>query len=133
MALLARAALPDTTVRSGTIDYRLQRNRLLNDIQAGTTSTNDVCDAHPELLRVAKNAAEPLGETCPICAAKQLRVVGYVFGPRLGASGKCVLNGAELLRITQRQGVFNIFEVEVCPDCGWNYRLRSYRIETPAG
>ncbi len=130
MVSLASAVLPDTTARSGTIDYRLQRKRVLDDIQAGNVSTDDVCDAHPELLRVAKNAAAEVGEVCPICEIGVLRVVGYAFGTRLSNGGKCVLNGTDLRKITQREGVFNIYEIEVCPDCGWNYRLRSYRIET---
>lgn len=130
MASLASTVLADTSVRSATIDYRLQRRRVLADYAAGTTSISKLCDAHPELLRVAKNAAVPLEENCPICPTGNLRVVGYIFGPHLGPAGRCVLSAAELRRYTQRPGIFNAYEVEVCPDCGWNHLLRRYRIET---
>ncbi len=132
MALLPSAAVSGTTMRTGTIDYRLERSRVLDEIRSGDVSINAVCDAHPELLRVAKNVAAPTDESCPICETGELRLVGYVFGPRLGSGGKCVVNEAELGQITQQRGEFNVYEVEVCADCGWNYRLRSYRIETPA-
>ncbi|HCB33921.1 MAG TPA: hypothetical protein DEP66_00455 [Acidimicrobiaceae bacterium] len=132
MAPQTGAAFADTSARSATIDYRLRRRRLLNDIRAGVVSATDACDAHPELLRVARNAAAPLDEPCPICDDGELRMVGYVFGPRLGGGGKCVVSDAELARLAQRRGSFQTYEMEVCPDCGWNHLLRRYRIGADA-
>lgn len=110
----------------GSVDYRLRRRRLLADVEAGLISRADVCDAHPDLLRAARNAAPPLGRACPLCPDGDLRIVGYVFGPRLGSGGKCVLSDAELQRLAQRNGNFLTYEVEVCPKCGWNHLIRRY-------
>ena len=110
----------------GSVDYRLRRRRLLADLQAGTISRSEACDAHPDLLRAARNVAPPLGRDCPLCPDGDLRIVGYVFGPRLGSGGKCVVSDAELQRLSQRNGNFVAYEVEVCPKCGWNHLIRRY-------
>jgi len=108
------------------VDYRLQRRRLLADIEAGLVDRSEVCDIHPELLRVARNAATPIGRECPLCEEGDLRLVAYVFGPRLGGGGKCVVNDDELQRLARRRGEFVSYEVEVCPECGWNHLVRRY-------
>ncbi|WP_428115880.1 DUF5318 family protein [Candidatus Poriferisodalis sp.] len=110
----------------GSVDYRLRRRRLLADVEAGTVSRSEACDAHPDLIRAARNAAPPLGRDCPLCPDGDLRIVGYVFGPRLGSGGKCVVSDAELQRLAQRNGNFVAYEVEVCPKCGWNHLIRRY-------
>ncbi len=110
----------------GAVDYRLQRRRLLSDIEAGLIAPSEACDIHPELLRVARNAAMPIGRECPLCDERHLRLVAYVFGPRLGAGGKCVVNDDELQRLARRSGEFVAYEVEVCPECGWNHLVRRY-------
>ena len=112
----------------GSVDYRLKRRRLLADVEAGVVSRAEACDAHPELLRAARNAAPPLGRSCPLCPDGELRIVGYVFGPRMGSGGKCVLSDAELQRVARRRGNFVAYELEVCPDCGWNHLIRRYPI-----
>jgi len=119
----------DLTRGSGEVDYRLQRRRLLSDIDRGLVDRAEACDIHPELLRVARNAAPKSGEDCPLCFTEDIRLVAYVFGPRLGAGGKCVISDAELQRISQRQGKFVSYEVEVCASCGWNHLLRRYPLE----
>jgi hypothetical protein len=111
---------------SGEVDYRLQRRRLLSDIDTGLVDRAEACDIHPELLRVARNAAPKTGEDCPLCRRADIRIVAYVFGPRLGAGGKCVISDDELQRISRRQGKFVSYEVEVCASCGWNHLLRRY-------
>ena len=110
----------------GSVDYRLRRRRLLADVEAGVISRAEACDAHPDLLRAARNAAPPLGRSCPLCPDGDLRIVGYVFGPRMGSGGKCVLSDVELQRVAQRNGSFVAYEVEVCPKCGWNHLIRRY-------
>ena len=116
----------DLVKGSGEVDYRLQRRRLLSDIESGLVDRAEACDIHPELLRVARNAAPKTGEDCPLCLKADIRVVAYVFGPRLGAGGKCVISDDELQRISRRQGAFVSYEVEVCASCGWNHLLRRY-------
>ena len=119
----------DLTRGSGEVDYRLQRRRLLSDIDRGLIDRAEACDIHPELLRVARNAAPKSGENCPLCLKEDIRLVAYVFGPRLGAGGKCVISDEELQRISRRQGKFVSYEVEVCASCGWNHLLRRYPLE----
>jgi len=119
----------DLTRGSGEVDYRLQRRRLLSDIDRGLVDRAEACDIHPELLRVARNAAPKSGQDCPLCFKEDIRLVAYVFGPRLGAGGKCVISDEELQRISRRQGKFVSYEVEVCASCGWNHLLRRYPLE----
>ena len=81
------------------IDYRLQRRRLLRDIERGVVDREEACEIHPELLRVARNAAPTINELCPLCNDQELRIVAYVFGPRLGPGGKCVISDEELQKL----------------------------------
>jgi hypothetical protein len=113
-------------VGHGAVDYRLQRMRLIADVEAGMVARSEVCDAHPELLRVARNVAPPTSDDCPICDKPGLRMVCYVFGPRLGGGGKCVTSLEERQRLARRRGDFACYDVEICPDCGWNHLLRRY-------
>jgi len=119
-------ASEDAEAAFGEVDYRLQRRRLLRDIAYGIVDRDEACEIHPELLRVARSAAPHTGGSCPLCNEDELRLVAYVFGPRLGPGGKCVVSDHELQRIARRQGHFVSYEVEVCAKCGWNYLLRRY-------
>ena len=110
----------------GEVDYRLQRRRLLRDIARGVADRGEACEAPPELIRVARTAAPRMEERCPLCAENELRLVAFVFGPRLGPGGRCVVSDEELQRIARRQGDFVSYEVEVCAKCGWNHLLRRY-------
>jgi len=111
------------------IDYRLQRRRLLRDIERGVVDREEACEIHPELLRVARNAAPTINELCPLCNDQELRIVAYVFGPRLGPGGKCVISDEELQKIARRKGIFISYEVEVCTACGWNHLRRRYPLD----
>jgi hypothetical protein len=51
---------------------------------------HQVCDAHPELLRAARGIGRETTTECPICEDDLLVHVTYVFGPRMGPSGRCV-------------------------------------------
>ena len=51
----------------GEIDYRLARNMVVSEFRKGRLSRLDVCDAHPELLRAARNVGEPAIQDCPVC------------------------------------------------------------------
>lgn len=119
-------ASEDAEACFGEIDYRLQRRRLLRDVARGIAGRDEACEIHPELLRVARNAAPLMGDSCPLCNENELRLVAYVFGPRLGPGGKCVVSDHELQRIALRQGHFVSYEIEVCAKCGWNHLLRQY-------
>jgi hypothetical protein len=110
----------------GQIDYRLARNSIIKEFRRGRLSKLDVCDAHPELLRAARNVGAPVGEDCPICEAATLVQVSYAFGPHLPPSGQCFTDAAELARLTRRAGQVACYVVEVCADCSWNHLTRTY-------
>ena len=59
----------DATAEEARVEYRLVRNSVVRDVQRGRVLQTDVCDAHPELLRAARNVGKPSGEECPICEA----------------------------------------------------------------
>ena len=109
----------------GTIDYRLAREAVVKGFRVGEFDRSDICDAHPELRRAAKECSESGGEKCPICEQDELRLVRYVFGPRLPKHGRCVTSAAELARLSRRRGDFTCYIVEVCPSCAWNHLRQS--------
>jgi Family of unknown function (DUF5318) len=113
----------------GRVEYRLARNAVLSEFRKGRLSRLDVCDAHPELLRAARNVGVTLTEDCPICEQASLVHVTYVFGARLPAHGRCVSTPDELAKLCRRADEVACFVVEVCPGCAWNHLARMY----PAG
>jgi hypothetical protein len=114
----------------GEIDYRLARLALISEYEAGNLARHDVCDAHPELIRAAREVGEPTEDVCPICEEADLVLVRYVFGPRLPAHGRCITKPAELARIAQRKGNFTVYSVEACPACAFNHLRRSYPLKS---
>jgi hypothetical protein len=65
------------------IDYTLAKRAILRDTQAGLQSVNDLCDAHPELMRAAKYVGEPTRVDCPLCGKDKLVLLAYVYGDAL--------------------------------------------------
>jgi len=110
----------------GQIDYRLARRALISEFRKGRLARHEVCDAHPELRRAARECSEATDERCPICEDADLVLVSYVFGPRLPAHGRCVTSRAELRRLAGRSGELACYVVEVCPACDWNHLARSF-------
>src|SRR3954463_380890 len=84
------------------VDPRLARRHLINEYRRGRLRQDQVCDAHPELIRAAKNVGDPTKVRCPICEESNLTLVTYVFGPRLPAHGRCVSDKRELSQLHQR-------------------------------
>jgi hypothetical protein len=113
----------------GRVEYRLARNAVVKEFRKGRLSRLDVCDAHPELLRAARNVGVELPEDCPICEECQVVHVTYVFGPRLPPHGSCPATESELARLCRRTDEVACYVVEVCPGCAWNHLARMY----PAG
>jgi hypothetical protein len=106
-------------------DYALARRATLRDLRRGVLTRLEVCDAHPELLRAAGNIGVVLDDECPVCSARALRLVTYVYGDKLkDANGRCVADDAELARLTARHDEFACYDVEVCTECGWNHLRR---------
>ncbi len=116
-----------TSRAAGVVDYRLARNAVVAEFRQGRQTRIDVCDAHPDLIRAARNIGEAAGEDCPICETTEMVYVSYVFGPRLPASGRCV-TGDELIRYERKAQELACYVVEVCPDCSWNHLARAFPV-----
>jgi hypothetical protein len=111
--------------RRGIVDHRLARRMLINQVRLGRISRTEVCDAHPELIRAARNVGTETTADCPICEEAKLRIVTYVFGHRLPAHGRCVSTAKELRQIGARgQGEHTAYVVEACTECRWHHLLR---------
>src|SRR3954465_1601267 len=110
----------------GEIDYRLARHAVLSEFRKGRVARHEICDAHPELLRAAREVGEPTSLTCPVCEETKVVLVSHVFGPRLPAFGRCITTRKELQTIAKRPGEFSCYVVEVCPVCSWNHLARTF-------
>ena len=108
----------------GSIDYRLARERTILAYKSGEATLSEVCDAQSELMRNARECGTAVEPPCPICGEKTLVEVLYVFGPRLPASGRCIVTDGDLERIKRRKGTFTAYDVEVCTSCRWNHLMR---------
>jgi hypothetical protein len=122
----SRAVSPDVTAQ---VEYRIVRNGLVRDVERGRVFRTDVCDAHPELLRAARNVGRPTKEVCPICDDGRLVTVTFVFGAKLPPGGRCPGTAAELKALCRRPEPVLCYEVEVCAACAWHHLMRKY----PAG
>jgi hypothetical protein len=110
----------------GQVDYRLSRNAVVNEFRRGRLSRTDVCDAHPELLRVARSQGRLTAEACPVCDEGSMVHVSYAFGRRLPSGGHPFADAIELARLTRRAGEVACYVVEVCPECSWNHLVRTF-------
>lgn len=112
----------------GAIDYRLARNAIVSEFRKGRLSRLDVCDAHPELLRAAKNVGQSTAMECPICEDATVVHVSYVFGSRLPPQGRCITSTTELTKLSRRPTPLACYVVEVCPECSWNHLTRTFPV-----
>ncbi|MBA3287436.1 MAG: DUF5318 family protein [Acidimicrobiia bacterium] len=103
------------------IDHRLARKALINEYRRGRLAQDQVCDAHPELIRAAANVGTTLDALCPICEEEQLRLVTYVFGSRLPAHGRCVSTAREMTALNRRRDELTAYVVEACIACRWHH------------
>ena len=108
----------------GSVDYRFARRQLLSRYRSGELTRADVCDAQSELMRIALNCSQRSTVACPVCAESTLRVVRFVFGPRLPPGGRPVNTRAELLKLGSERAGRRCFTVEVCTTCRWNHLLQ---------
>jgi hypothetical protein len=112
----------------GTVDYRLARQALISEYRKKRLARHEVCDAHPELVRAARQCGEPTAIECPICEECTVVLVSYVFGPGLPAFGRCITSGAELAKLARRAADLACYVVEVCPGCCWNHLARVFPV-----
>lgn len=107
------------------VDYALARRSTLEDLRTGRREREDVCDAHPELLRAARHVGDCIDADCPVCGHASLRLVSYVYGDGLRhANGRCIASEAELTKLEREHDEFSRYVVEVCLDCSWNHLTR---------
>jgi hypothetical protein len=112
------------------IDYGLARRATLESLSGRAfgcaTTREDVCDAHPYLLRAARFHGQPTGRDSPVCRQHKLVDVSYVYGEQLGAYEGRVKGRAELEEMAHEHGEFRVYVVEVCRGCAWNHLVQSY-------
>lgn len=112
-----KGARPDL----GIVDYTLAKRALLRDAHRGLLSRLDICDAHPELMRAAKNIGQDTERPCPVCDEYSLRLLAYVYADDLKRNNGRVwsIEAAMTLAAQRRNGT--CYVVEVCTGCAWNY------------
>lgn len=111
----------------GITDYRLAKRAVIADFQRGVLTRLDICDAHPELLRAARNIGRPLARPCPVCEKSTLREVRYVYGEQLkDLSGRVVYPDTWVNELVDDYDEFRCYVVEVCVECSWNHLAACY-------
>ena len=111
----------------GFVDYSLAKRSVLEGFRRGSLDRMDICDAHPELIRVARNIGLDIERPCPVCASGTLKQVRYVYGEQLGhLSGRAVYPQDWELELSSQFDEFRCYAVEVCVDCGWNHLAACY-------
>jgi hypothetical protein len=106
------------------VDHRLSRRHLINEFHRGRLRQDQVCDAHPELIRAARNVGSSATISCPICEQPELKLITYVFGPRLPSHGRVVSTAKELATLNARPDELTAYVVEACVSCRWHHLLR---------
>jgi hypothetical protein len=109
-----------------TVDYTLAKRALLVQMRTGLLSRADICDAHPELLRAARNVGEHSRRDCPVCAQTKLRLLAYVYGDGLKENnGRVWPLDVGLSMAADRPGSW-CYVVEVCTECQWNHLSEAF-------
>lgn len=109
---------------AGVVDHRLARRALVEQVRGGRVSKESVCDAHPELIRAARNIGEPTSTVCPICEEVNVVLVTYVFGHGLPKHGRCVTDRRDIAKLQRTPHEYAAYVVEACPSCRWHHLLR---------
>jgi hypothetical protein len=124
------AARSDTPTGLGQIEYRLARDAVVREYRRGRLSRLEVCDAQPELMRVARNMGRVTEVDCPICDETKLVHVAFAFGPRLPSGGRALSMDGEMRTLARSRDDVAFYIVEVCPQCSWNHLLRMFTAAT---
>src|ERR1700712_3934886 len=112
------------------IDYALARRAILAGLARGQISAADVCDAHPDLQRAARDYGEATEVGCPICRKHRLTRVTYAYGDELQHASGRARSSRSLGALAARYSHVRIYVVEVCRSCGWNHLCTSFLIGT---
>ena len=105
---------------------------MLREFRRGRLGRLDVCDAQPELLRVARNLGRETSTECPICEDATLVHVSFAFGRRLPAQGRALAPG-DLGKLARSGDELACYLVEVCTECSWNHLLRMFTVGGVSG
>ncbi len=117
-----------------TVDYTLRKRSLLRDFRCGRISVYDVCDAHPEIRRIATNVGEDTEVTGPVCPREKLRLLNFVYGDELAYdNGRVFPTRAIFNGLREKYRNFTCYVVEVCVRCSWNHLVRSISFENSGG
>jgi Family of unknown function (DUF5318) len=108
------------------VDYTLAKRATLSELRGGRLSRHDVCDAHPELLRAARNLGEWSPSPCPVCEEASLVHVTYVFGDALHQRSGRVWPRDGLADLHRSVDEVACYVVEVCTACYWNHLAQCY-------
>ena len=108
------------------VDYTLAKRAKLTELRGGRLARTDVCDAHPELLRAARNVGERTPVPCPVCAEESLVHVTYVFGDALHQRSGRVWPRDGLADLHRSLDEVACYVVEVCTTCCWNHLAQRY-------
>lgn len=113
-----------------SVDYTLRKRSVLRDYRCGRLSVYDVCDAHPEMRRIATNVGEDTLSICPICKQERLRLLNFVYGKGLDRdNGRVFPSRVVFDGLRKKYRDFTCYVVEVCIGCNWNHLVRSIRFE----
>ena len=111
----------------GFVDYTIAKRSVLESFRRGSLDRMDICDAHPELIRAARNIGLDIQRPCPVCSSGTLKQVRYVYGEQLGhLSGRAVYPQDWELELNAQFDEFRCYAVEVCVDCQWNHLAACY-------
>ena len=108
-------------VRMGVVEYTLAKRALLRDARRGLLSRTELCDAHPELMRAARNVGEDTRRPCPVCDEFSLRLLAYVYADDLKQDNGRVWSIRQALTLAARSRNGACYVVEVCTACRWNH------------
>ncbi|WP_295626385.1 DUF5318 family protein [uncultured Corynebacterium sp.] len=114
------------------VDHTLARNAELARWRDGEVPAATLRDADPRLIAAARFHGEPAATRCPLCRFDDLRLVSWVFGENLGHRSGTACGAAELSALVAERGPCTVQIVEVCPDCRWNFRVRTATAEAAA-
>ncbi|MGH2711900.1 MAG: DUF5318 family protein, partial [Actinomycetota bacterium] len=105
----------------GIVDYTLAKRALLRDARRGLLSRVEICDAHPELMRAAKNIGQVTDRPCPVCDEYSLRLLAYVYADDLKRNNGRVWSIDAALALASQRRNGTCYVVEVCTGCAWNH------------
>ncbi len=114
-------------MRHGRVDYRMARRALIRDVREGLSARDDVCDAHPDLIRAGTHIGVGVDDDCPMCSEPTLSHVTYIFptyGPK-ARRGQAVIRDS-LAAHMKRHGNLTVYTVEVCIQCGWHHLIEKF-------